>query len=240
MEFEYKDLILKKKNGVDIDEEKLEELESLIYKKYIKFIRSLCFNYNQSYRDDLIQSGVIGLFKGIEKLENRDTKPLSYLVYHIKKEIQLSKRLYSGSVILPHHIFEVLNKYNLEQNNENFSEFYKNSREAKRSGVKSKTLTNMDIIVGSEYTDKCYLAKSKYELEYNRNKIWLDCELIIGKKNTQILYNRLNGMTFDAIGKHYNETAPSIGQRYRASLSKLKKSKLFAKLVECDLAWEMV
>ena len=214
MEFEYKSLILKKKNGADIDEEKLEELESLIYKKYIKFIRNLCFNYSQSYRDDLIQSGIIGLFKGIEKLENRDTKPLSYLVYHIKKEIQLSKRLYSGSVILPHHIFEVLNKYNLEQNNENFSEFYKNSREAKRSGVKSKTLINMDVIVGSEYTDKCYLAKSKYELEYNRNKIWLNCELIIGKKNTQILYNRFNGMTFDAIGRHNIVTGKQIGRAH--------------------------
>ena len=71
MEFEYKDSILKKRNGVDIDEEKLKELESMIYKKYIKFIRSLCFNYSQSYRDDLIQSGIIGLFKGIEKLEDR-------------------------------------------------------------------------------------------------------------------------------------------------------------------------
>ena len=98
----------------------------------------------------------------------------------------------------------------------------------------------MDVIVGSEYTDKCYLAKSKYELEYNRNKIWLDCELIIGKKNTQILYNRFNGMTFDAIGRYYGETAPTIGQRYRTSINKLKKSKLFVKLVECDLAWETV
>ena len=72
------------------------------------------------------------------------------------------------------------------------------------------------------------------------NKIWLDCELIIGKKNTQILYNRFNGMTFDAIGRYYGETAPTIGQRYRTSINKLKKSKLFVKLVECDLAWETV
>lgn len=248
-----KDLIILYKSNKDLNarNELIVNNIGLVYiaaKKRMNIKSSFTF-------EDLVQEGVIGMIKGIEKFDiNRNTSFSTYIYYWINHQIDRALMDNGHLVRLPAYICEKINKMNNVEN----------SNQALEKDLNVKSLCKEIKMTQKEYnTIDCY-RKSYYNFTSLNTIINLDNddssielqdfipsnepsieEIVINKdlqKNLSKVLNTLSPRereilelrfgiknnkpsTLEEIGKKYNVTRERIRQIESKALQKIKNSK---------------
>lgn len=244
--------LYKKNKDINIRNKIILNNIGLIYSAAKKRIKSPC-----SYTlEDLVQEGVIGMMKGIEKFDiTRNTNFTTYVYYWIVQQMDRAIMNNGYMIRLPAYIYDKINNISTVENN----------YLAKNGEIDLKNMCNEANITEQEYLLTCHYKRnysnftslnSIINIDSDENYVelqdYIPCQntsvedTIISEslkdqlmetmnelspKEREVLMLRfgLNGhepLTLEAIGNKYNLTRERIRQIENKALNKLKRLNL--------------